>query len=726
MKESLHENSQNQLYTKSIHSENKSKKPNVKRSLSMVLNCLLITSATLGTIVFSGSTASAFGPSIYAQPDHTHTTNDSTNKWIQECEVEDAEKRIFKLNDAREVIETAGEKGELNLSMLNNLSSLLIKTQLGFNNDVNFYKDEPDFVKAIISIDCVISGINFTSDMSDYDALEGQKAQVKRIVTDIEKGLNQTLVKEYQAKFKPLDLSGVKNNFTVLPDRSNIDLNYVWQIPVKQHIDKIVSTEGIYVQDTDGNKIPVTAKIGNDNSSLVVTPSTSYKPDTKYTLYVTGITFNGGTLMKGIKMNFTTVAENSINKGTATLSNKTAISNLNAATEGISNAIADEQWNISILEKFCSSLTVVENNLNLDSSLEKDPALLEAISHADDIINSNSITFSKDANLQNKIDQSRNIVKDIKIKLAQIAIKGSIKDTQTLISDLNSATTALKSTIDSGVYDLQTFNIFAQKLDGIEAKLTLDPNSRTDTSLKSAVSDANNFVATIQLPSTSTVANYDKVLKRPAMFKNIIARINKVMNLPTTPQKSINGILVKYGTHDYNCKTQAEYDALMDEIQNAILLEGNRSQRYSYMERYDNGERYTDKNLPSQVSQGLSGFESYATFLSHTDKQYHVPIVIKSDEILGNLFDISGRIKVTDAYARVSGFEELFKGMTKCDGTAQIYSAVYDSLGFSTQIIGGNDHAECLVRVGDYWWLSGGLTNINPASAEFIVVDPTY
>lgn len=296
------------------------------------------------------------------------------------------------------------------------------------------------------------------------------------------------------------------------------------------------------------------------------------------------------------------------------------------------------------------------------------------------------------------------------------------KDTQTLVSELNSATSTLMNSIN-----YTNFNNYAQKLDAIEAKMTLDPSSRTDANLIAAVQDAKEYMNSIQVPTS--VDNYDIVSKRPQLCKDIVTRINTLMNLSTERHKSPNGLMVKYGTHDYECKTQSEYEKVIATVEDAVINGAANSKSYSYMERYDNGERYTDKNLNFTDSQELSWFEGgayFPYFFSHTDKQYHQAI-IRFDVAMGVLIDKEGtKTKVDDGYTRLSAYDELFNHKTKCDGSAQVESAVADLIGFNTQIVGGNDHAECLIRAGSNWWAAEGFRYVNPADAEFNLSMPTY
>ncbi|MNP82295.1 hypothetical protein D3C76_1808900 [compost metagenome] len=71
------------------------------------------------------------------------------------------------------------------------------------------------------------------------------------------------------------------------------------------------------------------------------------------------------------------------------------------------------------------------------------------------------------------------------------------------------------------------------------------------------------------------------------------------------------------------------------------------------------------------------------------------------------------------------------KRVTDCDSDAQVFSLVYDMMGFNTAIIAGNNHAEILIQVDGKWYecVAGTfrLTDVSKSleSGSYIYSSPT-
>lgn len=197
----------------------------------------------------------------------------------------------------------------------------------------------------------------------------------------------------------------------------------------------------------------------------------------------------------------------------------------------------------------------------------------------------------------------------------------------------------------------------------------------------------------------------------------------------------VSGIKVQYGKHDYGNKNQTEYDKSMKIVKDAVAkyssTEFDGGGKFAkQFEMYLNGEKYTDYASGSMNYMGLKIAEAKLGALVNAGvNKADVEKLHKAGLIAGDL--IRGVNDPGDG-SPSSLYDLLVRGVTDCDPDAHAFSAVYDSLGYETMVIGGAGHADMFVKVGDSWYtpmggtfvkgnFSGGLN-----SGSSVIAAPTY
>lgn len=93
--------------------------------------------------------------------------------------------------------------------------------------------------------------------------------------------------------------------------QANIDTNKEWIVKFNSDLNpSTVTSNNLKVTDSNGNVIPVSVKLGNDKSTIMVSPQVSgYTPDTQYTLTIgNGLqSTTGKSLAQSVQMKFNTI-----------------------------------------------------------------------------------------------------------------------------------------------------------------------------------------------------------------------------------------------------------------------------------------------------------------------------------------------------------------------------------------------------------------------------------
>jgi hypothetical protein len=169
----------------------------------------------------------------------------------------------------------------------------------------------------------------------------------------------------------------------------------------------------------------------------------------------------------------------------------------------------------------------------------------------------------------------------------------------------------------------------------------------------------------------------------------------------------VNGITVRYGKHDYGSNNQAEYDKVMEIVAAKVAAIDSISfggKYEAYFTRFLAGERASSFPSDSLDYRGLSIAQNKLSILldqglSNVDvvKAYKTSLI--SALLLGSDNPGDGSPK--------SAYDILVRHLGDCDAIANVYSAVFDSLGYNSAILSGYNHADVVVKLGDSWFLTG-------------------
>lgn len=212
------------------------------------------------------------------------------------------------------------------------------------------------------------------------------------------------------------------------------------------------------------------------------------------------------------------------------------------------------------------------------------------------------------------------------------------------------------------------------------------------------------------------------------------AYIESAGNTDQVSQQVINGIKVKYGRHTYGVSTQSEYDQSLAIVEDALkgfddVVFGGKYNEY--YELFLEGERWsgdrrdrTERNIGLKIAEGSIGELVKAGVSKDV-----IRTVSKASTVAIDL--LQGKTDPLDGTPR-SIYDALILNRIDCDAIAETYSAVFDSLGFNTMIIGGSNHAEVLIQINEEWWetASGSFRKVDPkkaiANGSYVISQPTF
>ncbi|ERN51628.1 hypothetical protein A33I_20050 [Alkalihalophilus marmarensis DSM 21297] len=203
----------------------------------------------------------------------------------------------------------------------------------------------------------------------------------------------------------------------------------------------------------------------------------------------------------------------------------------------------------------------------------------------------------------------------------------------------------------------------------------------------------------------------------------------------------VGNITVHYGQHTYGSKNQAEYNEVMKRVHDAInkdlastpFMSGHNGALYQYFDNFMAGERpIMDRNHPdvrSSKNVALRAFEtSYKDLRDAGVKKNTIEEVAKAGVLAVSLMS---HAKDPRDGTPNSAHDAIVKGLIDCDAEAQVYSAVYDSLGYTTAILARPGHAFVVIKIEGNWYLdtAGVYTKVDMKQAMSqglqVVVPPT-
>lgn len=201
----------------------------------------------------------------------------------------------------------------------------------------------------------------------------------------------------------------------------------------------------------------------------------------------------------------------------------------------------------------------------------------------------------------------------------------------------------------------------------------------------------------------------------------------------------VNSIKVKYGKHTYGSENQAEYDKVMEIVNKG--LEGYENVRFDnggefeqYYKDFLDGQRWSGSRADSSTrNKGLKFAEDRLGALVKAgiskdtiEKVYKVSMVA---------YSLKEGAKDPQNGTPKSAYDALVRGITDCDADSQVFSAVFDVMGFNTAIIANPGDAKMVVELDGQWFIpiSGGFekvgdlpTTTNSSAPLFLHTAPTY
>ena len=181
------------------------------------------------------------------------------------------------------------------------------------------------------------------------------------------------------------------------------------------------------------------------------------------------------------------------------------------------------------------------------------------------------------------------------------------------------------------------------------------------------------------------------------------------------------GIKTLYGTHDYACANQSEYDTVMSKVKGYTNnLES--IQLSQYVKMYFDGKRHTDFAEDTEEYKGLLSVRKSAGYFIEKVPRADAERVMKGRFIA---FKLREGAPDSKTYEPRSAFDAIVRQISDCDSDAQVDIAVLDALGYSTCIVEGNNHADAYVKVNGIWWNVTGLSPVSSLPGS-ILVGPTY
>lgn len=449
---------------------------------------------------------------------------------------------------------------------------------------------------------------------------------------------------------------------------------------------------------------------------------------------------------------------------------QTVATNLKMATKLIQAAIQSGQWDIKLLDNMNKRLAAIEARIATDpASMKADASIGKIILEADKAV-SDMNTDTKATSLadyQSKYTQAKDSLGRIKTNLGV----ASAVSAESLIEDMAKMDKQLKVAQDANKLPVSIFNDARVVVDKV-SKAILNKDVELDQDLANAVLSLdmqleNASVLVLRNKEVHAVAkDVIKVLRDletkvgiiseasesiaaasrdaqdnglaaaaergykalPAIKKFVDAQNGsasaKSSSTPSTSNVNVSqkGIKTRYGTHDYGCKTQAEYDkamAILDKVVGNYDYINKNSLAWKMHEAYKKGVRYTAYQ---------KGTDEYS-ILYHTQKSQGVFFAVTNPKYYDIAFIVpawdttlsKGCSDPGDGTPR-SLYDVLVRKVTDCDAGSQLQSAIYDKLGFNTKVMASTNHAWCVAQIDGKWWNVEGSSFVpaNPNGGEQI------
>lgn len=185
----------------------------------------------------------------------------------------------------------------------------------------------------------------------------------------------------------------------------------------------------------------------------------------------------------------------------------------------------------------------------------------------------------------------------------------------------------------------------------------------------------------------------------------------KTVYIDGTNTQIVNGIKVRFGKHTYGSRNQEEYDTVVRIVEEALkgYDQSNFGGVYKeYFYEYLNGARWSgDKKDRSDRNRGLFAAENMLGDLVKAGVSKEE--IIKVSTLASIAYDLlKGAIDPADGSPN-SAYDALVgnasgKRYSDCDSDAQVFSLVFDMMGYNTMIAAGQNHAQMYVEINGKWY----------------------
>lgn len=419
---------------------------------------------------------------------------------------------------------------------------------------------------------------------------------------------------------------------------------------------------------------------------------------------------------------------------------KTSATNLSTVLKDIKATCDSGQWDIKLMNKLCGSLTAIEARLNVDDKFKADTDFKSIINNTEVTLGRMEIDEGiKDyRELLEKRVKAAESVNNIKYKLGMIDAASHkmssdmLKQTQdnitTTVEDAKSCSVDISGLTPTGRAILKQEDIARAKslvkegdAESVSlAKAYLEQYGLTFESVGITVPNPN--APHVNAPSTVQKSSPSSVKKAPVNSAQV-DRSHKGYHRASTKlsTNSAHGtILVKHGTHTYGCATQEQYDKVLARVEQAVANKEGVEFSLGY-KLLKQGKKLTDYAQGSREFREL--FLAYKTlgFL-----HYKVGSSICDNLIRGGSISATLERPASDPCdgSPNSAYDTLFRSVGDCDAYSHVESAIFDTLGFSTMILAGNGHADCVIKAKGMWWRPGWKP-INPTGVSHLT-SPTF
>lgn len=371
-------------------------------------------------------------------------------------------------------------------------------------------------------------------------------------------------------------------------------------------------------------------------------------------------------------------------KNISKLSESTLISNLNKSLKVIKAAQEKKQCSLSMLDDVYNNLSAIESSYTADSKIFKDKNGKLKTDVCTAMTDTESTLTALDlSKIDKEYAQLQIKCLDIKDELTKIKVKfGLITEAE--------AKTVLAS-------DTKFRSIFKN-----------NPNYMKGVTFQ----DGTGGGGMVEVENGSGGSQNSSSTQTPAQYKGyrlVSARLSTV--------NSDAQIYVKYGSHTYGCKNQAEYDAVLAKVEDAVK---NLPALDNYIVRYMNGDRAEKYPQGSDDWAGLTAaYKKDGYFIYKLNNNDLATRALQAIGLCGRFMKQAACVEGSPN----SAYDVLFLHQEDCDAEAQLLSAIHDAMGYNSMIGNSSTHADEYVNINGQWWKD--TVPANPNSVAHLT-EPTF